>query len=88
MGYTADHDVLWFEVAVGDAHVMQAVDGGGDLADDGGCLLLREAFFFGALVECASIHVFEDDVEMCFVVEASVHLEDVAMLDAALDPDL
>lgn len=71
-----------------DAYVVQVVDGGGDLADDGRGFFLGEAFLFGTLVERPSVHVLQYDIEMRLVVEASVHLEDIAVLETTLDPDL
>lgn len=57
-----------------DAHIVQVVDGGGGLSDYGGGFPFGEAFFLGVLVECPSVHVLKDDVEMLIVVEESVHL--------------
>lgn len=73
---------------MGDSEIVQVVDGRGDLPNDEGCFFLADSLLLGALVEGSSVHVLEDEVEVRLIVEAAVHLEDVGMLEAALDPDL
>ena len=67
---------------------MKVVDGRGDLPDDAGDLCLFESFLLEFLVERACVHILQDDVEVRLVIEAAVHLQYVAVLDAALDADL
>lgn len=71
-----------------DADVVEVVDGRGDLPDDAGDLWFLQSLLLEFLVEGASVHVLQHDVEVGLVVEAAVHLQDIAVLDAALDADL
>lgn len=70
------------------ANIVEVVNGRSDLADDGGDLVLFDLFLLEFFVEGASVHVLEDDVEVSLIVEEAIHLKDIAVFDAALDPDL
>lgn len=66
-------------------HVLYSL---GDLFDDGGCLFLWDfSLFFKLLVEGSSLHVFQDDEKMGFVIEETVHGQDIFVVKTALQSD-
>ena len=81
-----EDDVLGFDVPVGYSLVVEVLDGLGDVVDLGGCLLLREGLGLLHLAEeSALLHVFQDEVDVLFVVEAAVYFKDVLMVAETLD---
>ena len=73
---------------MGDSDVVEVVDCRGDLPDDAGDFWLLQSLLFEFLVESASVHVLQHDVQVGLVVETPVHLQDIAVFYAALDADL
>ena len=83
------HDVLWFYVTVDDLGGVQFINSGADLLHDSCHLDLGQWLAALELLEELSAHGhFQDDVDVFFVVEAAVELDDVGVRDKHLDLDL
>lgn len=68
---------------------MQVVNGFSDLPDDfRGLLFAQGLLLLQAFIEGSPVHVLEDDVEVGWVIEETVHSEDVSMIETGLDFDL
>lgn len=57
-----------------DSDVMEIVNRRGDLPDNAGDFRFLQSFLLEFLVESASVHILQHDVEMRLVVETAVHL--------------
>jgi hypothetical protein len=74
------HDVLWFYVTVDDLGGVQLINSSADLFHDSSHLDLSQWLDALELLEELSAHGhLQDDVDMFFVVEAAVQLDDFVM---------
>ena len=82
-------DVLRLDVPMDDVVVVHEVKGVADLLNDPSDLLfLKATFLLQLVIEVASWTVLQHQVEVLLVVEESVQLSYIWMLQVALDLDL
>lgn len=82
-------DVFWFDIAMDDSQRVDFVDSFTDLLDNRCNFCL--CHWFGSLElmeELSSCSDFQNDVDMGFIIEISVHFDDVRVVEVHLDLQL
>lgn len=80
--------VLGFQVSVSNPHIMKILHRFSYLTNHVRCLFLAEFSLFQLLIQSPSVHILEDNVKVSFIIEESVHPQNIAMLKATLKTDL
>lgn len=88
LAVSSDEDILEFDVAVGNAELVDVRDGAHDLAEITASVVFGKAFGLdGKFIEIAAITEFEEEVDVVAVEVDVQELSDCAVTDLAVDDE-